>query len=180
MNIRMKNIFTPMMIILSVLIVLEVISTAFFPIMGLIRYRIPFNILIILYFGFRLETPWLPVMILGIQFFHSFFTIEGWASGTIAGVLVSLIISYLKDMIHFSSTWGAIFVTQIFQTLWFVIVSILIYIRNDNFVYIVDKFWRFIPESLFISLVAPPVFIFFDKIFKKDQLDMLKGGGLDV
>ena len=175
MRIQFKNIVPPLLIILLVLIVLEVLSTVLLPVIGPLKYRIPFNILIILYFGFKLDTPYLPVMIFMVQYVNSFFSVEGWATGTVAGVIICMAISFLRDIIHFYSAMMTILVTQIFQTVWFLIVSVLIYIRTDNIDYIVDKFWRFIPESIFISLIAPFFFAFFDRICKFPDSDMLSG-----
>ena len=175
MRVQLKSIILPLLIILAMLIVLEVMTTVLLPIIGPMKYRIPFNILIILYFGFKLETPYLPVMVLIVQYVHSFFSVEGWAAGTIAGVVICMAISYLRDMIHFYSALMTILVTQIFQTVWFLIVSFLIYIRTNNMDYIIDKFWRFIPESIVISLVAPFFFAIFDKICKFPDSDMVSG-----
>lgn len=152
-------------ITILILIVLEVIASAFLPLFGLVKYMIPFNVLIVLYLGFKVENPYIAVMIVFVQFFHSVFTIEGWEMGTIAGVLICVVISYLRDLLHFTSSIVTIFVTQMFQILWFVITSSLMYLKLDGMDFIFEKFWRFIPESIIISLLAPLFFAFFDKIW---------------
>jgi uncharacterized membrane protein YvlD (DUF360 family) len=150
------------------LIVLEIFSTALVPMLGLTKYRIPFNILIILYLGFKLETPYTSLLIFVLQYTHSFFSIEGWEMGTIAGVIICIVIGYLKDLLHLSSSIITIFITQVFQFLWFVIVSVLLYLKEDNFSYIVEKFWRFLPESIAISLLAPFFFGILDVIWRTE------------
>lgn len=162
------HLLRPLGITLLILIVLEILSTAFLPMMGLIKYRIPFNILIILYMGFKLETPYTSIMILILQYTNSFFSIEGWEMGTVAGVMICIIISYLKDLLHLTSSVITIVVTQVFQTLWFLIVSSLIYLKTDQFSYIAEKFWRFLPESIVISLLAPLLFSILDAIWKTE------------
>ncbi len=162
------HLIRPLGITLLILIVLEILSTAFLPMVGLTKYRIPFNVLIILYMGFKLETPFTSIMILILQYTHSFFSIEGWEMGTVAGVMICIIISYLKDLLHLTSSVITIVVTQMFQTLWFLIVSSLIYLKTDDFSYIAQKFWRFLPESIVISLMAPFLFSILDVIWKTE------------
>jgi len=163
------HLIKPLGITLLILIVLEILSTAFLPMIGLTKYRIPFNILIVLYLGFKLETPFVSIMILIIQYTNSFFSIEGWEVGTVAGVMICIVISYLKDLLHLTSSLITIVVTQIFQVFWFLIVSSLVYLKTDNFSYIVQKFWRFLPESIAISLLAPLLFSILDAIWKMDS-----------
>lgn len=165
MKIRTTDVVPRLFITILVLIVLEVISSAVLPLFSLNKYMLPFNVLIVLYLGFKLENPYLAVMIIVVQFFHSIFSIEGWEIGTIAGVLICVIISYLRDVLHFTNVIVTVFVTQIFQALWFVIVSFLLYIKIGNIQFIVEKFWKFIPESIVISILAPIFFTFFDKIW---------------
>lgn len=167
------NLLKPLGVTLMILIVFEILSTAFFPMIGLTKYRLPFNILIILYLGFKIENPFLAILIFILQYTHSFFSIEGWEMGTIAGVLICVVISYLKDLLHLSSSIMTIFVTEMFQLLWFVIVSTILYIKTDDLSYIVEKFWRFLPESIVISLVAPVLFAVLDVIWQSEQQSAL-------
>ena len=43
----------PLGITLLILVVLEIFSTALLPMLGLTKYRIPFNVLLVLYLGFK-------------------------------------------------------------------------------------------------------------------------------
>ena len=148
-----------------ILIGLEIISTTFFPAIGLKNFRPSFNILIILYIGFRLESPFVAFLILVVQYTHSFFSIEGWALGTVSGVIVCMIISYLRELIHFSTKLLTIVVVQIFQMAWFIITSILLYFRTSEWDYILEKLIRFIPESILISIIAPYCFLLLDRVW---------------
>ncbi len=148
-----------------VLVLFEVLTTAFFPALGIKNYRIPFNILIVLYLGFKVESPFIAIFILVLQYFHSFFSIEGWEMGTIAGIFICVIIGYLKELLHFSSAIITILVTQLFQVFWFLIMSAILYLKLGDFGTIVDKFWRFLPESIFISFCAPVFFVLMDRIW---------------
>ncbi|MDD0852660.1 hypothetical protein HBN50_06105 [Halobacteriovorax sp. GB3] len=173
MKLQLKNILISQFITLLILIVLEIVSTGILPLLGLQKYTIPFNILIVLFMGFKLETPYIAVLIFLVQYFHSFFSIEGWEMGTIAGVIICIVISYVRDLIHFHSAAATMFVTQVFQVVWFVIVSGLLYLKLDNMDYLVEKFWRFLPESILISLMAPFFFSLLDKIWGVQERGLL-------
>ncbi len=168
-----KSIARPLAITLSLVVLLEILSSTLLPLIGLTLYRIPFNILVVLFMGFKLNTPHIGVLILIVQYFHGFFSIEGWELGTIAGVLITILISYLKELLHFTSAAATILVTQLFQMLWFIIVSSLIYLKTENTAYIIEKLWRFLPESVIISLMAPFFFVLFDQIWAVDESGML-------
>ncbi|MCK5072550.1 MAG: hypothetical protein KAQ98_03930 [Bacteriovoracaceae bacterium] len=173
MKLKLNQIIPSFVMTILILVVLEILVTTIMPILGIENYKLPFNILIILYIGFKLETPIVALLVLGIQICYSFFSIEGWALGTFAGVIVCMIISYLRDMLHFNSKFFTIVVTQIFQICWFIIVSILIYLKVENFDYILGKLGRFLPESLIISIMAPFFFSLLDRIWKINDREML-------
>lgn len=173
MRSSLKEIVPAMVITILMLILLEIFSTVALPIFGIQNYKLPFNIILVLYLGFKLESPYLPILILLMGHIHSIFSIEGWATATLAGVLVCALISYLRDLIHFKTAALTILVTQIFQTIWNVIVSGLIMLQGGKWDYILDKFWRFIPESIVMSLASPLIFMVLDKIWQS-------GGGRSV
>lgn len=166
MRSNLTDLVFPLLVTIFLLLCLNLFATVIFPFVGLTYYIIPFNVLVVLYLGLKLQTIWLPVLIFSIQYFFSFFTIEGWEIGTIAGIIICFIISYLRDIIHLNSAMMTVFVTQVFQIAWFCIVSLLLYFKTSEMVYIVDRFWRFIPESIFISLFAPIAFLVLDKFWK--------------
>ncbi|PIP96786.1 MAG: hypothetical protein COW00_17195 [Bdellovibrio sp. CG12_big_fil_rev_8_21_14_0_65_39_13] len=165
MRSELKDLALPVIKTLIILIVLEVFSTSILPVLGLVKYRIPFNIMIVLYLGFKLNVSYLAVLILFYQYVHSLFSTEGWEMGTLVGIIISIVISYLRDLIHFRSSAVTIFVTQLFQVLWFFLISGLIYMKTDQWTYVLEKFWRFVPESLFISFVAPFFFFILDRVW---------------
>ena len=177
MKLKIKQILPSLVITLLLLVVLEIITTSLFPALGMSKYRLPFNILIVLFLGFKLETPFLPIIILFVQYFHAFFSIEGWETGTFAGVVICLIVSYLRDILHFTNAFVTMTLTQIFQFVWFILASFLIYLRFGEFSYILSKFWRFIPESIMISILAPIFFSLLDKIWRLNDRGILGDEG---
>ncbi|HLE10397.1 MAG: hypothetical protein A2504_15790 [Bdellovibrionales bacterium RIFOXYD12_FULL_39_22] len=165
MKVRSEQLPQSLFFTILLLLALEIVASTFFPIIGLVRFRPAFNILIVLYVGFKLETPFVALVIFAIQYFHSFFSVEGWAAGTFAGIIICMIISYLREMIHFSTALVTIVVVEIFQIIWFIIASLLLYLKTDNITYVYEKFFRFIPESIIIALVAPYCFTILDRIW---------------
>ncbi len=173
MKANLKDIIFPLIKTIILLFILELTTTAIFPMIGLVNYRIPFNILIVLYLGLRLETPYLAILILCVQYFHSFFSVEGWEMGTVTGIAICVVVSYVREMIHFSS-WGmTILITQLFQVLWFVLQSFLIYVLMGNADFILEKGWRFLPQSIIISILSPLFFYFLNKVWNIDDHGML-------
>lgn len=173
MRTNLKDIIFPLIKTLILLFFLELMTTSVFPNIGLINYRIPFNILIVLFLGLRLETPYLAIIILFVQYFHGFFSIEGWEMGTVTGIVICVVVSYVREMIHFSS-WGmTILITQVFQLLWFFVQSILIYIQLGSLDYIFEKGWRFLPQSVIIALLSPIFFYILNRIWNIDDRGML-------
>ena len=163
MTSQFKRTIVPLLASILVLIFLEIASTAFLPVFG--SYRVPFYILLTLFMAFRLETVYLPFLILVVQYVHSFFSVEGWEMGTIAGIIVCIIIAYFKDILHFSSYFITVIVTQLSQIVWFGVVASLLYLKGADGAFFIDKLWRFIPESLVASLMAPIFISLFDKIW---------------
>jgi uncharacterized membrane protein YvlD (DUF360 family) len=163
-----------LLLTLLILLVLEVVNTSLMPILGFSHYNLAFNVLIVLFIGFRVESSYQALYIFVIQYFHSFFTVEGWETGTIAGILICVIISYMKEILHFINFLTTIFVTYIFQMVWFVVVAGLMYLKTQNIDYISDKFWRFVIEGLIMSVLAPWFFMLLQRIWKVEEEGSLK------
>lgn len=172
---NITDIIPSFILTLIILIALDIVCATLFPLFGMTNFRLPFNILIVLYMGFKLEHPILGLLIFVLQYSHSFFTVEGWAMGTAAGIIVWTIVSYVRDLLHFSSKIVTSFVTEVFQLIWFVLVAILLYLKLGQVDYILAKFWRFIPSSLLLSLLAPYFFSFLDRVWGIGRGDGMLG-----
>lgn len=158
------------------LVFLEVFTTAFLPAVGIVNFRPEFNVLIVLFLAFKLETPVLAWLILIVQYAHSIFSIEGWAIGAFAGVLISFSVRYLKDMLDFSTAISTIIVVQIFQIAWFIITSFLLSLKLGDFGSYFHLFWQDVPESFALSISAPLFFFVLDRFWKVDA----KGAGVAI
>lgn len=174
MKIQVKDTLTPYLISLLFLVILEIISSSLFPIVGLRDYVFPFHILLVLYMGFKIETPVISLLVFGVEFIHHAFSIEGWEVGTLAGISVCIIISYLREIIRLNSFFMTLIITQLFQVLWFSLVSLLLYLKTHDIEFLIGRFWRFIPESLFLSVCAPFLFSLLDVVWKS-RTDSLVG-----
>lgn len=148
------------------LIILEVLSSAILPALGIMDFKPAFNVLIVLYLAFKLEVPFLPFLILSFQYIHSAFSIEGWASGTIAGILIAMSVRYVKDMLNFSSAISTIIVVQIFQIAWFVIMAIILSLKVGDFSHFITIFAKYLPESIFLSLISHHFFLLLDRFWQ--------------
>jgi hypothetical protein len=166
MSVAFRRSLVSLLLSLILLVGFEIFSSAVLPVIGFERHRFAFNILLILFLSFRVESPLLPLFILLIQVFHAAFSIEGWADGAFAGVLLSMIMSYVKHVVDFSSRWKTIFIIQLSQLAWFCISSFLIYVRVDSLNFIIDRFLVFIPESVIVSLLSPWFFIVLERAWR--------------
>lgn len=148
------------------LIFLEIITTALLPAIGLGNVKLAFSVLIVLFMAFKLETPFLAYLILVIQYVHSAFSIEGWAIGTLVGILISLSVKYLRDLLQFSTAISTIIVVQVFQIAWFALVSLFLSIKMGDFTNFITIFWQYVPVSILLSLVSPFFFNLLDRVWR--------------
>ena len=173
MKSNFKQILSSLTVTILVLFIFEIFSSTLFPFMGLVEFRIPFNVLLVLYIGFKFNMSYVPIIIFIVQYFYSFFTVEGWEMGTIAGIIIYMVVSYFKDVIYLSSAATTVMFVQVFQFIWFIIISLLFYLKSGGFSFVVEKIWRFLPESIVVSLLAPAFFVLFDFIWQVGKEDML-------
>lgn len=140
------------------LIFLEIFSSAILPAFGIINFKPAFNVLIVLFLAFKFDHPSLPFLILIIQYVHAMFSIEGWASGTFTGIVISMSLRYVKDMLNFSTPISTIVVVQVFQIAWFILIAFLLSIKIGDFSGFLGLFLKHIPESIVLSLFSPLFF----------------------
>ena len=166
MKLRISEILRSLLISCIILVLLELFSSTILPIIGLKGLRLSFNILIILFLTLRLNSAWLPYCILVIQLVHSVFSIEGWAIGTIAGLVISGIINALKDVIHMNSAVSTMVVVQTFQLVWFLLVNLMLGFKVANYGVLGMFFFSFLGQSIVLSILSPYMFYLFERIWK--------------
>ena len=168
-----KQVLSSFGLTILMLFIIEILSSTLLPAVGLLKFRIPVNVLLVLYVGFKFSMSYVPITIFIIQYFYSFFTVEGWEAGTIVGIIIYTIISYFKEVIYLSSAAATVMFVQIFQFIWLIIVSLLFYMKLGSFSFFIEKIWRFLPESIVVSLMAPALFMVLDAIWQTGKEDML-------
>jgi len=154
------------------LVFMELISSVIFPAIGFQEFKPAFNVLIVLFLAFKLETPGLAFLILIFQYIHSVFSIEGWAAGTLTGILISLSVKYVREMLNFSTAISTIVVVQIFQLGWYFLISFIISLKMGDFSGFLGIFVDYLPESLFLSAISHHFFMLMDRIWKVNKKPM--------
>ena len=158
MRLKFSQLLVSFAITLALLVGLEIVTSTILPAMGWNEYRLTFNVLIILFLAIRMDSPLVPWLILGLQMLHSVFSIEGWALGTLAGLIVMMSANYLKEVLHLTTAFMTMLTVQLFQVIWFMTVTVIICLKISDF----DKFgmilWSFIPGSILLSLFSPVLF----------------------
>lgn len=158
MKMRLSQVIISFAITLAMLIGLEIVTSSLLPALGWQEYRLTFNVLIILFLAIRLNSSMVPWLILGLQMIHSVFSVEGWALGTLAGLIVMMSANYLKELLHLTTAIMTMLTVQLFQFIWFLTVTLVICLKISNF----EKFgmilWSFIPGSILLSLISPILF----------------------
>lgn len=166
MRMRFSQMIISFIITMAILLGLEIVTSTLLPAIGWKEYRLTFNVLIILFLAIRLESPLVPWMIMGLQIIHSIFSIEGWALGTLAGLIVMLSANYLKEILQLTSAFMTMFTVQLFQFIWYLSVTLVICLKISDF----DKFglilWSFIPGSILLSLISPLLFWIMETIWR--------------
>jgi hypothetical protein len=166
MRMRLSQLLISFAISIALLMGLEIITSTILPALGWHEYRLTFNVLIILFIALRLDSPMVPWMIMGLQMIHSIFSIEGWALGTLAGLIVMVSANYLKELLHLTTAFMTMITVQLFQMIWYLTVTLIICLKISNF----DKFgliiWSFIPGSILLSLISPILFWILEQVWR--------------
>lgn len=163
---RLSQLLFSFAITIALLVGLEVLTSAVLPAFGWTEYRLTFNVLFILFLAIRLDTPVVAWLILGLQLVHSAFSVEGWALGTLAGLIILMSANYLKELLHLTTAIMTMLTVQLFQVIWFLTVTLVICLKISDF----NKFgmilWTFVPGSILLSLISPILFWILDMIWK--------------
>ena len=166
MRMRFSQMLLSFAITLALLVGFEIVTSTLLPALGWKEYRLTFNVLIILFMAIKMDSPIVPWLILGLQLIHSIFSIEGWALGTLAGVIVMLSANYLKEILQLSTAFMTMLTVQLFQFIWYLTVTLVICLKISDF----DKFglilWSFIPGSLLLSLISPLIFWLLEMVWR--------------
>ena len=166
MFLRLKKDILPLFLTCLIFVILQTLVTTLLPALGVSSLSISFHILIVLFMGLKLDTPWIGLFVFLIMYLNSFFMVEGWEFATVTGIAVCFLISYLRSLVHLTSI-GFIMGTFIsLQVIWFFIESLLLYMKMDNWEYLGKKLLAFIPESIIVMIMSPLLFYLLEKIWQ--------------
>lgn len=166
MKMKFSQILIALLMTAALLIGLEVVTATLLPLLNWHEYRLTFHVLIIIFMAIRLHTPLTPWMILVLQLVHSAFSVEGWAIGTFAGIIVLLSANYLKEVLHLTTAFMTMITVQLFQIIWFVTVTSIICLKISDFSKFGMVLWSFVPGSFVLSFISPFLFWFLEKIWR--------------
>ncbi len=162
---RLSRLIFSILMTLGLLIALEIGTSAFLPAMGWNEYRLAFNVVIILFMAIKVATPILPWLILALQMVHAVFSVEGWALGTMAGILISIIATYLKEILQFSSAVATMAIVQVFQVIWWLLTISVICLKLGSFSKFGLLFGNALPATFVLSIISPLLFALLDRIW---------------
>lgn len=165
MKIPLNKIIRPFLITLVFLMLIEILTCSFIPLIGFTQLHIPFNLIILFYLAIRLETPFMAFLVFIVQYSHSFFTIENWAVGTFIGILVCRVVSKFRDLIQISSFPLTVLVVQIFLMSWHLIYSTFFYFQTGGKTIFFERFFPSFIEGLIASLISYHLFSALDRIW---------------
>lgn len=166
MRMRLSQILVSYALTLLFLVGLEIVTATVLPAFGWHEYRLTFNVLVILFLAIRMDSPAVPWMILGLQVLHSVFSVEGWALGTFAGLVVMVSANYLKEVLQLSTAFMTMITVQLFQVIWFFTVTLVICLKISDFSKFTMILWSFIPGSILLSIISPLIFLILTQIWR--------------
>lgn len=163
---KLSQILISFSLTMALMIIFEIVTSSLLPALGWFEYRIALNVLVILFLAIRLNASILPWLIMILQFIHSAFSIEGWALGTLAGIIVMFVANYLKELLQLTTPIIAMVTALFFQFVWFITVAIVLCLKISSF----EKFgvivWSFIPGSIILAILSPLIFGLLNLIWK--------------
>ncbi len=170
MNSKIGQQVRSLVLTLLLLIAFNIISTVMFNGASYFDFRMGIHVLIVLFLAFRMNISTLPYIIFFVEYVHAAFSIEGWAIGTLAGLIISIIVNYLKDLIQFTSALTIMIIVQLFQVVWFLIVGAIFGLKMGNLNFFNNTFRYFLYESIILSIMAPIIFKILSVIWGSDKL----------
>ncbi len=169
MQLRISNLFLSTLTTLGILIALEIATSAFLPAIGWRDYRLAFNVVIILFMALKVTTPLLPWFVMLLQLVHAAFSVEGWALGTLVGIFVSLMASYLKEVLQFSSAIATMITVQLFQVVWYLCTIAIICLKLGSFEKFGLMFGNALPGTSLLSILSPFLFSLLNRVWSVES-----------
>lgn len=164
---RIQDIALMMAKTLILVFIFDFLSSTFFPTFQKTYLFPSFHILIVIFLAFNQPSNRIPFLILIISAFHSMFTVEGWAIGTITGCIVGIILVSIRDTIQFSSYIATFFLVFVVQVLWSSLSGVLLSLKLDQWEVLRSYFVFSITQGIVLGITALPIFKILEKIWQK-------------
>lgn len=171
-----KSFFLSLLLTTVILIMSEILVSTLFPLIGLTDFRISFVTVIVLYLAFYYNNILIAPLIAYFYLIHGVFSLEHWSLGALSTLVVSIIISFLRNLIHLNSYFVTFVFVQLFQILIFIFNSSLMSLKVGSFKFLGGSLTLFILESLLISALSPFVFGLLKKIWSIQGEDIEEAG----
>ncbi|MCB9094249.1 MAG: hypothetical protein H6621_04185 [Halobacteriovoraceae bacterium] len=156
------------------LFVLEIISATVLTNMFSFRLRLSFAVLFCLFLSIYVQINFLPFLILIIQWVHSIFSFEGWALGSMIGIIFAVGLNYLKDIIHFGTYISQVIFIFISLSLWDIVRSLIIGIKLNSFEFLINHYLSDVVSNIILALASPYIFILLKVIWAENSQKALK------
>ena len=153
-----KSFFLSLLLTTALLVVTEIFVSTVFPLVGLVNFRISFVTVIVLYLAFYYNNILIAPLIAYFYLIHGIFSLEHWSVGALSTLSISIVISFLRNLIHLNSYFVTFVFVQLFQIFIFIINSFLMSLKVGSFKFFSGSFSLFIIESLVISALSPFIF----------------------
>lgn len=150
---------------LLVMIIIEVVLSTFFPMLGLSSIRFSINIFLVLFLTLFIQSNLIPFSILIIHFIHSVFSTEGWAIGSLTAIIVAMVVFFTKDWINFKSRISLMLVFLAGNILWSLILGVIISLKLADTSLIMSYFLQGLGSGVVLALFSPILVKIFDKIW---------------
>jgi len=167
-----KSFFLSLLLTTALLVISEIIVSTIFPLVGLIDFRISFVTVIVLYLAFYYNNILIAPLIAYFYLIHGIFSLEHWSIGALSTLLISIVISFLRNLIHLNSYFVTFVFVQLFQILIFIINSSLMSLKVGSFQFLGESLTLFILESLTISALSPIVFNLLQRFWSVTEDDI--------
>lgn len=177
MNMKLSQMMIALFMTIALLIGLEIVTATILPLFGWHEYRLIFHVLFIIFLAIRLDTPLVPWLVLILQVIHSAFSVEGWAIGTFAGIIILFSANYLKEILHLTTAFMTMITVQLFQVIWFVTVTCIICLKISDFSKFGMVLWSFVPGSFVLSFISPLLFWSLERIWRESS-ESTRGVGI--
>lgn len=144
---------------------------AVIPEFGFMDFRLDISSVFVVFFALNRRGSWLPWVILYVEFVQSLFSITGWGHNVIAGLIVLIIARVFKEFINVKHVFASFLFIEILLLIRYMILSLFWVAKMEAMTSWPEMMIDYLPQSLFMTLVALPMFKILEKVWTPQSLD---------